>query len=690
MQRPPTPPLYRPASNVPFHIHLATWSNKEIGNFLTLQRCAHHAQNFEENDITGSVILELGAEELKELGVTKVGERVRLLGAIRELKKRNSTSLAAINGGGGRESSNGGSTPASASSFASVQAQQRVGHLRTASSNRRLQSNGTGGSPASQDQYGAVSEGQVSMPGLRSDHADGQANEAARPSDEPHGQTGSATLSRSRSGTGGSLKRLHATRPPPLHLYSSSHDQVGSMQGQTETFSNGGAEQRVLTDSTSTATTPRGLPISALSEMNGPGSNGSLGTNSYARLQPGSGSSLESLNPPIVGPLSRSSSMRAREQAYPAGINGGGSNIPGPQGSNSKLRAPAQGSYGLSPPGSSSYLKRSPSPLPPSTMANPVPIGRRGSNEYMARPLPGLPPEDTMSRGPPEGDDAEDAIRKALSLQPRGPGGSFGSNRSGGSDNRPATSTTALSVSSGSAHRRGASNVVYSQPLGQRIPRALSNTDGKRMGSKRPSTDSASTVHPYAASAPRSVRPQSPTKNTGSPTKARFDTGRTANPDSRGDITPTYPTASENRRWYNSPSRSPNDEMVHIKGQRSWSDRWAAEKSSTPTLSLEDVKRKLVKFILSEDETSRTIDVEACQNGFEVLEKALRKFGKWRGIARGGPAGLSESESDTDEQSCLDVDGWGVYLHKGEDGETPTSCLNLRVMLILPIVQPHR
>jgi mitogen-activated protein kinase kinase kinase len=117
--------------------------------------------------------------------------------------------------------------------------------------------------------------------------------------------------------------------------------------------------------------------------------------------------------------------------------------------------------------------------------------------------------------------------------------------------------------------------------------------------------------------------------------------------------------------------------MVHIKGQRSWSDRWASEKSSTPTLSLEDVKRKLVKFILSEDETSRTIDVEACQNGFEVLEKALRKFGKWRGIARGGPAGLGESESDTDEQSCLDVDGWGVYLHKGEDGESPTSWLDL-------------
>lgn len=680
MQRPPTPPLYRPTSNVPFHIHLATWSNKDINTFLSLQRCAHHAQRFEENDITGSVILELGAEELKELGVTKVGERVRLLGAIRELKKRNSTSLASISGGGGRDSSNGGSTPASASSFASVQAQQQNGHLRTASSNRRQQSNGTGIDSVSQDQYGTASESQGFPSTVRSDHNDRQVKDVARPFDEHRGQTGSATLSRSRSGTGGSLKRLHATRPPPLHLHSSSHDQVGSMQGQAETISNGRGEQRVLADSTSTATIPRGLPISALSEMNGPGSSGSLvalSTMPYARLQPGSGSSLESLNPAISAPLGRTSSMRAREQAYPAGINGGGSNVPGPQGGSSKLRAPGQasGSYGLSPPGSSSYLKRSPSPLPPSATANPVPIGRRGSNEYMARPLPGLPPEDGMSRRPPEGDDFEDTSRKASggSLQSRGPGGSLVSNRSGGSDIRPGTSTGALGVPSGSAHRRGASNVSFSQPLSQRNPRALSSADGRRPGSKRPSTDSASTVHPYAASAPRSIRGHSPTKISGSPTKARFDTGRTASTDTRGDITPTYPTSSENRKWYNSPSRSPNDEMVHIKGQRNWSDRWGSEKSSTPTLSLEDVKRKLVKFILSEDETSRTIDVEACQNGFEVLEKALRKFGKWRGIARGGPAGLSESESDTDEQSCLDVDGWGVYLHKGEDGEIATS-----------------
>ena len=196
----------------------------------------------------------------------------------------------------------------------------------------------------------------------------------------------------------------------------------------------------------------------------------------------------------------------------------------------------------------------------------------------------------------------------------------------------------------------------------------MATSDPRRAGSKRPSTDSGSNVHPYAASAPRSIRGHSPTKGSGSPTKTRFDTGRGTS-EGQGDITPTYPASSENRKWYNSPSRSPNDEYVHVKGQRSWSDRWASEKSSTPTLSLEDVKRKLVKFILAEDETSRTIGVEACQNGFEVLEKALRKFGKWRGLARGGATGLSESESETDETSCLDVDGWGVFLQRNDDCE---------------------
>lgn len=688
MQRPSTPPLYRPPSNIPFHIHLATWSSREIDSFLQLQRCGHHSKKFEDNDITGSVILELGADELKELGVNKVGERVRLLGAIRELKKRNSISLAGLNAGTGRDSSNGGSTPASASSFASVQAQQQGGHQRTMSTMRR-----TGGSESldAGRRHGEVGLGiDIKMNGHQGgsvahhDYANRPPNDPAKSLQDHQNETGATGLSRSRSGTGGSLRRLHATRPPPLHLHSSSHGQINVQNNASAQpgrgDSNVRSDQHNSNGMSSTATTPRGMPASGVPDMNGPGSNGSLvATNAHtmAGLQPGSGSSVDSLNPPTTaGSLARASSLRNRAHAYPAAISGGSSNVPGPQDSHGKLRAPVPNSsnYGTSPPGSSTHPRRTPSPLPGASSSNPVPIARRGSNEYMARPLPGLPPEETTAGRPNDGlwqERSEDFARKssAGSGSSRPSGGSFGSTRSGGgSENRPATSSGALGIPVTMTHRRGASTVPTSQAPASRGLSTISTSDPRRAGSKRPSTDSGTSIHPYAASAPRSIKGHSPTKGSGSPTKSRFDANRGAS-EGQGDITPTYPMSSENRKWYNSPSRSPNDEYVHVKGQRSWSDRWASEKSSTPTLSLEDVKRKLVKFILAEDETSRTIDVEACQNGFEVLEKALRKFGKWRGIARGGATGLSESESENDETSCLDVDGWGVFLQKNDDCE---------------------
>jgi mitogen-activated protein kinase kinase kinase len=81
---------------------------------------------------------------------------------------------------------------------------------------------------------------------------------------------------------------------------------------------------------------------------------------------------------------------------------------------------------------------------------------------------------------------------------------------------------------------------------------------------------------------------------------------------------------------------------------------------------LDDLRRKLVKFLLPDEGLSFTIDVDTCAGGIEVLEKVLKKFGK--GGSRSADSEGSLDHVHTDEGG-LSVDGWGVYLDWGqEDG----------------------
>lgn len=89
--------------------------------------------------------------------------------------------------------------------------------------------------------------------------------------------------------------------------------------------------------------------------------------------------------------------------------------------------------------------------------------------------------------------------------------------------------------------------------------------------------------------------------------------------------------------------------------------------------SLDDLRRKLVKFVLPDEGLSFTIDVASYTGGVEVLEKVLKKFGK----------GNSRIDENTDvshtEEGGLMVDGWGVYMDMGQDdgpGTFPYPPLN--------------
>lgn len=86
--RPVTPPLLQPPGNAPFAAYLRSWGGTEISSFLGLYRCGQYAGVFQRNDIDGKVLLDLDMASLKEMGIAKVGERVKLLGGIKDLRRR--------------------------------------------------------------------------------------------------------------------------------------------------------------------------------------------------------------------------------------------------------------------------------------------------------------------------------------------------------------------------------------------------------------------------------------------------------------------------------------------------------------------------------------------------------------------------------------------------------------------------
>ncbi len=89
--------------------------------------------------------------------------------------------------------------------------------------------------------------------------------------------------------------------------------------------------------------------------------------------------------------------------------------------------------------------------------------------------------------------------------------------------------------------------------------------------------------------------------------------------------------------------------------------------------SLDDLKRKLMKFTLPDDNKTTTLNVADCNNSVDVLTKALKKFGKL------GADGSKNIESD---DTGLSVDGWGAFLDWGQGDATsafrePARCRTL-------------
>ncbi|KAG5727994.1 Protein kinase byr2 [Termitomyces sp. T112] len=124
---------------------------------------------------------------------------------------------------------------------------------------------------------------------------------------------------------------------------------------------------------------------------------------------------------------------------------------------------------------------------------------------------------------------------------------------------------------------------------------------------------------------------------------------------------------------FTSNSGNPSPSLAYTVG------RGAFNNSNAPqgTVPLETLRRKLVKFVLPDEGLTSTIDAATCAGGVEVLEKVLKKFGK---------GGLRSTDSDSDylpiEDGGLSIDGWAVYLSKGQDNNPGTPLTEAELLSI--------
>ncbi|KAG6832139.1 hypothetical protein H0H87_002451 [Tephrocybe sp. NHM501043] len=83
--------LLEPPPGVQYTDFIRTWSDNHVARWLTDIKCANHAATFKANDIRGDVLLELDQETLKEMGVSSIGDRLRIVNAVKALRQRSSS-----------------------------------------------------------------------------------------------------------------------------------------------------------------------------------------------------------------------------------------------------------------------------------------------------------------------------------------------------------------------------------------------------------------------------------------------------------------------------------------------------------------------------------------------------------------------------------------------------------------------
>ena len=80
--------LMDPPPGMTYAEFICTWTDSQVARWLTDIKCGCHDETFKANDIRGDVILELDQASLKEIGVASIGDRLRILNAVKILRQR--------------------------------------------------------------------------------------------------------------------------------------------------------------------------------------------------------------------------------------------------------------------------------------------------------------------------------------------------------------------------------------------------------------------------------------------------------------------------------------------------------------------------------------------------------------------------------------------------------------------------
>jgi mitogen-activated protein kinase kinase kinase len=82
-----SPPVIAPVSAFSGNIDLVQqWDEATVGEWLKSVNCGKYRQLFERNNINGDALLDCDQNILKEVGVTKVGDRIRIMVAVKALR----------------------------------------------------------------------------------------------------------------------------------------------------------------------------------------------------------------------------------------------------------------------------------------------------------------------------------------------------------------------------------------------------------------------------------------------------------------------------------------------------------------------------------------------------------------------------------------------------------------------------
>lgn len=64
------------------------WTEDQVCDYLRSVKCGEYEKLFRKNNINGENLLEMDKEVLKEMGIEKVGDRVRLFLGIKKLRTK--------------------------------------------------------------------------------------------------------------------------------------------------------------------------------------------------------------------------------------------------------------------------------------------------------------------------------------------------------------------------------------------------------------------------------------------------------------------------------------------------------------------------------------------------------------------------------------------------------------------------